>query len=144
MTTVAYKNGVIAGDTQITGNGTRMGFATKIGRRNGILYGASGSLSIAQDFLAWVAGGMVGEPPSMSGPFDGYGNGMVAWGPHVVTFNRCGIDVIRAPYFAIGSGWELALGAMAAGKSAEQAIKIAMLHDTHTGGKVMSLRADGK
>lgn len=46
---------------------------------------------------------------------------------------------VDGPFFAVGSGAEIAIGAMAMGASAEQAVKIAAMYDTQTGGKVTVL-----
>lgn len=42
------------------------------------------------------------------------------------------------PPFAIGSGWTPALGAMMAGATSREAVKIASKIDVHTGGKITS------
>ena len=48
----------------------------------------------------------------------------------------------EAKYYAIGSGRLPALVAMRCGKSARQAVKIAMDFDKNTGGKVRSVQLD--
>jgi ATP-dependent HslUV protease subunit HslV len=50
------------------------------------------------------------------------------------------IILLRAPYLALGSGREIALGALWAGKSAEQAVEAACEHNVWTRGPVQSLR----
>ncbi len=44
-----------------------------------------------------------------------------------------------APFFAYGSGSELALGAMLAGATAEEAVRAAAQRDTGTGGEITVL-----
>lgn len=67
------------------------------------------------------------------------GTGNVLWleGPRfgAVTFNR--------GYVALGSGADYAMGAMAAGADAVQAVQIAIDHDIHTGGVVESVNCKG-
>lgn len=67
------------------------------------------------------------------------GTGNVLWldGPRfsAVTFNR--------GYVALGSGADYAMGAMAAGADAVQAVQIAIDHDVHTGGVVESVNCKG-
>ena len=46
------------------------------------------------------------------------------------------IEDIHEPFYAIGSGTKCALAAMHCGKSATEAVEIAMKIDPHTGGKV--------
>jgi hypothetical protein len=47
---------------------------------------------------------------------------------------------IKAPYVAIGSGKQIALGALCAGKSAVQAVEAACEHNVWTRGPVQSLK----
>ena len=47
---------------------------------------------------------------------------------------------IQYPHYAIGSGCEVAFGAMEAGASAEEAVKIAIKRVVGCGGKVMKLK----
>ncbi len=42
-----------------------------------------------------------------------------------------------------GSGWELAMGAMEAGATAVEAVKIACRRDVHSGGKIQSYTFEG-
>lgn len=44
MTTIAYRNGVIVGDTLICENGRRCGRATKVFKRGTVLAGGAGCL----------------------------------------------------------------------------------------------------
>lgn len=57
-----------------------------------------------------------------------------------VSFNGGPLLQVEAP-FAIGSGGDVAVGAMLAGKTARQAVGIAMKHDAATGGKLTELKA---
>jgi len=50
---------------------------------------------------------------------------------------------LEAPFFASGSGRFLAMGAMAAGASAEQALQIACDMDQGTSGPVHSFKVTG-
>lgn len=47
---------------------------------------------------------------------------------------------INEPFFAIGSGSEYALGAMAAGKDAKSAVAIAAQFDPQTGGEIRTVK----
>jgi hypothetical protein len=51
-----------------------------------------------------------------------------------------GVTEVTEPFWAIGSGGELALGALAAGASPERAVKISIQFDPNSGGKVHALR----
>ncbi len=53
--------------------------------------------------------------------------------------NDFGESEICAPFYAIGSGYELAMGAMAMGASAEEAVRVAIQYDIHSGGEITVL-----
>lgn len=142
MTTIAYRDDVLAGDTQITCGGTIDGWVQKVFRKGQLLYGATGASGPSNAFHSWVEGGMVGDAPIMKvgdAEANGFlfpGNGRVAWRYNDTWTTH------HAPYFAYGSGAELALGAMIAGASAEEAVSAAALRDTNTGGAITVLRRE--
>ena len=139
MTTIAYRDGVIASDTLVSAGGTKVGRVQKIGKIGPVLFGASGSLAQAQRFGDWVRGGMKGAPPQFEKE---EGEGFVIHKDCIVTYSGAGIDRMSAPYFASGSGWQFALGAMAAGACAEQAVRLAITLDNGSGGEVTVLSRD--
>ncbi|MER9390093.1 hypothetical protein [Mesorhizobium sp. M0435] len=48
----------------------------------------------------------------------------------------CFTGPLEAPFFAIGSGTEFALGPLHAGRTAEEAVRIASEYDSLTGGPI--------
>jgi hypothetical protein len=137
MTTIAYKDGVLAADTLATSNCLRDNYGTKIWRVGKLLVAASGNKACCLRFRTWVADGMEGESP-----FEGadLGNGLViAPDGNIVCWGENGPWPVTVPFYTLGSGYQLALGALAAGASAIEAVKIAAEYDTHTGGEVESL-----
>lgn len=140
MTTVAYRNGVIAGDTQVIGgNAVGAVTVTKIARRkkDGALCGASGYLSFVQAFHTWFIAGERGKFPTFH---EGDRAFIAIKGKPIEMFESVGSFEYEPKYLAIGSGMEFALGAMHAGATAEQAVAAAIAHDPGTGGEVMVLR----
>lgn len=142
MTTIAYRDGCIAGDTLACWGSNRDGFATKVAKLGPVLAGASGSLSACQAFLDWFRSGMRGDPPAMpDGGATAFGlivtpvDDVLVWGPR-------GWERTRNAAVAMGSGSEFAQGAMEMGATAEQAVRVAMVHDTKTGGDITVLRRD--
>lgn len=141
MTTIAYSfaHRQIAADRQATLQGNRIGEVTKIRRIGPLLLAGAGSASFIHRFMAWVTAGMEGECPPMS---NGLGSdasnavGLIYWGDICIGFNEVGADLARAPYFANGSGGEMARGVLALGASPEEAVRAAMKHDIYTGGGV--------
>lgn len=138
MTTVAYKAGVLAADSLVTSNGVRDGAARKIAKHKGMLLGGAGCWSTVTKFMDWVRAGAQGECPIETG---GEANGFVVMpdGRFIMWSGR-GPTTTESPYFAFGSGREFALGAMAAGASAEEAVRVAIELDVYSGGPVTTLR----
>lgn len=136
MTTIAYRDGMLAADTQTSFSGIRCADQRKIHREGRLLTGFSGTSTNYERFRSWVRDGMSGDfdsrggnvfilPPS--GPAVIWGDGDYPW---------------REPseFWALGSGEHLALGAMSAGATAEEAVRIAMRWDNATGGEITVLR----
>lgn len=140
MTTVAYRDGVLAADSLISRCGNDAGRSTKVRRVGDLLVAGCGTTSLIQRFISWVVGGMKGHPPTLQigestacvvaiHP-DGW---IVEWnGDHPP-------DMIRAPFAAWGSGADIALGAMGFGASAREAVAVAAKIDHNTGGEVQSI-----
>ena len=138
MTTIAYRDGVLAADTQInSGNGNRAGHIRKIGRTaDGWLWGFTGSTEHMADCAEW-AEGREGKPPAIEGCFiliSPDGRHKEWWGK--------GWIAAEDPQAAWGSGEKIARGAMHAGASASEAVQAAIALDTDSGGTVTVLRVE--
>lgn len=132
MTIIAVKDGIMAADTGVFSNGVFCGTARKWAPvEAGGFIGVAGELGKAQavlntnlrheplkesfvaDCIMWMNGDEVWEK---------YGEG--PW---------CQVE---ADFWAIGSGEEMARGAMAAGASAEEAVAICIKYQTECAGEV--------
>jgi 20S proteasome alpha/beta subunit len=135
VTTIAYRDGIMAADRMVTGNGIYDGDVTKIMRlTDGTLFGASGASHLKKALITWIESGMAYETRPKD--FDQVEfEGILVKPNGSVFFIEKGFTSfeIDAEYVATGSGRELALGAMAFGATAEQAIDCASKHDTKTG-----------
>lgn len=141
MTTIVYRDGVLAADTRMIAGTAIIGSIAKIVRRDdGALCGGAGHASVVQAFQRWFLDGEEGDPPVE----DETKMFVISPKGNVEMFEVDGTIEWRAPYFAMGSGKEFALGAMYAGASAEEAVKAAMKFDPYSGGKVMTLTHDLK
>lgn len=146
MTTVVYRDGVMAADSRAySGDKVPIGFKTKIHRMaDGTLLGVS-TTSVGGDALIrrWVEGGCQPvtndtlKPASftalMVDPAGAlfYANDNMEWsGP------------LDAKFIAIGSGEQFALGAMHMGASAEEAIAAAIALDPWSDGAITVLRRE--
>ncbi len=137
MTTIAYRDGVMAADSMITSNDEWiMPYqCPKIERlADGSVVGFSGNLYLQREFIAWL------ELPVERGPQPDLKDTSKA-----IVVNRqgrvrlhqyAGYAEMTAPFFAIGCGTIPAMAAMHMGASAKRAIEIASLLDNATGGEI--------
>lgn len=128
MTTIAYRDGVMAADSRAyTGNRAPIGRKTKVRRLlDGTLIGCS-SLIPGQSEAAinWFENGADASDP----PPGDCKTAILAVRPGGEVFFSSDSWFLSGPlhgeFFAIGSGNEYALGAMAMGASAERAVELA-------------------
>lgn len=136
MTTIAYRDGKLAGDSRATANGLIDNQTTKVWQHKGVLFGASGNQALCEKFRVWVVSGMEGDSP-FEGADDG--NGLIVSKAGVVCFSTSGSWPVSEPFYTLGSGYQIALGALAMGASAKEAVEVAARFDTMTGGKITVL-----
>lgn len=136
MTTIAYRDGVLAADTLATREGVRSSYQPKIHKLpDGRLLAKVGNAPTANALKRWIEAGA---------PEDSQPEGEAA----IIVFSANGAAIYEdggcepvgdGPFFAWGCGSPIALGAMAAGATAEQAVRIACEWDSLTGGEVTVL-----
>jgi ATP-dependent HslUV protease subunit HslV len=136
VTTIAFKDGILAADSKICAGGTFAGYETKIHKVKGCLIGGAGSNAVYLAFRSWVAGGMNGACPLTKD----IGN-MFLVPPKGQPICWCddGPFFLKTPFWSFGSGDAIALGAMEAGASAEEAVACAAKWDSCTGGPITAL-----
>jgi 20S proteasome alpha/beta subunit len=141
MTTVVYRDGVLAGDTRVTDPDIVPGSHRKVFQsRHGWLYGASGKVASFVKFYKWAESHstrlLKKDPP------DGDYSGILVSPKGVAYFVEDG-SVWRVPddtdFIAIGSGRTGALGALYMGATALQAVEMALKVDTNSGGPIDSV-----
>jgi ATP-dependent HslUV protease subunit HslV len=141
MTTIAYRNGQLAADTQMCVSGSIIGKMIKIVRRtDGTLAGAAGNATYSNEFLKWVLEGEKGNLPKAECSDRTLDRGVI-FRPEgdIIVFEAEGSFKVQAEYYAFGSGMDYALGAMQVGASAERAVSAAIAHDPNSGGEVTTL-----
>ena len=144
MTVIAYRDGIMAADSLVTSaNGNvREGTIMKIRRllrfNDYHLVGAAGDLSACVKFYRWFEGDQHSVPGEnfeaisvncRTGKFWGWDDGLE---PHE----------FKAPFIATGFGGNLALAAMYAGASAEEAVRAAIKVNPSLGGPVRTMELD--
>jgi hypothetical protein len=146
VSTVVFKEGVLASDSLAYGGKGQPspGFKQKArrladGSRIGVVTGVIG---LAERFVAWVEAGA--DPAAWVG--DAAPDIRAIWvkpdgGLFLADDGLYFSGPIKCEVYAIGSGAEYAMGAMAMGASPAQAIEVASRLDQHTGGPVIILEA---
>ncbi|MBW1784758.1 MAG: hypothetical protein JRL30_28940 [Deltaproteobacteria bacterium] len=131
MTTIAYKDGVMAGDRQQTCNGVIVGYRTKIHKHEGCLIGCCGDVQDCVAFVEWFKKGCGEEKPQVSDHF----TAMVIYPDTKICMfgDKLFPHELGANSHAIGSGCEIAIGAMAVGANPIEALAVACKIDTGTG-----------
>lgn len=135
MTTIAYRDGVLASDTATWSGAALVGSVVKIVRRpgDGHLAAAAGSARYGSAFREWFIQGEQGVAPTPMETEHYSDRGMIFRGGFVVIIHEPeGAHEIKAPYYATGSGRDFALGAMYSGAGAARAIEAAAFHDGWT------------
>ncbi len=134
MTTIAFRDGVMAADTTGVSGGVIMP-ATKLVRKGGWIIGFSGEYLPAWRYLKVFDMKMPDQPAS--GDFE-----LLIWdGNHLYEDDGHGaVRIPPVPFYAIGGGAGPALGAMHMGASAKEATKIAVKIDAGTNGRVVSMK----
>ena len=141
MTTIAYRDGVLAADTLINWNGDVLGYTPKIGRAGRLLYGASGSTAWCWAFRSWLKRGAKGDCPAVAKDSGGCA---VMPNDDIISFHEEGMERrTGVPFYAWGSGADYAIGAMQMGATPEQAVRAAMAWDRKTSGEITVLRREG-
>lgn len=142
MTTVAWDGTTLAGDTQGVINGYTLARTQKIFRlANGALFGGSGRYEDILEARDWLDH-PEGPKPAIAAD-DGFSCLLVT--PEGGVFrleSRLMCSPIYEPYAAVGSGRDFALAAMALGRTAAQAVVLAMQFDVCTGGLVEQLTVE--
>lgn len=138
MTTIAWKDGVLACDSQATDMGTRSRAKSKLVLTDDYAYAVTGSLAFGLDFVRRLESGE--EDPELK---KATVVRMDRRTGQIVVFDPPGYPIpVEDKLFATGSGGDLALGAMAAGASAEEAVRIAIAWDADSGFGVQVVESD--
>lgn len=156
MTTIAYKNGIMAGDRNINTDDMLLETADKIFRikspltpNHAQIIGLAGDMADIALCVEWMNSNQAPElkgalqlPPALQSSDRGGFVAIVITGRGILYTTASDVfNKTKAPFYAIGTGRRLALGAMAAGATAEEAVRIASQFDVYTGSEVDTLQA---
>lgn len=134
MTTICYRNGILAADSRAySGGKAPIGSKTKI-FHNPELKLAGGcsttAVGFGERFWMWLTGEIGDQDFKESQPEEGF-TALTIQDGEVFIYEDSPFPTgpLKADYFAIGSGREYALGAMEMGASALEAVRVACKHD---------------
>lgn len=135
MTVIAWDGRTLAAD-RLAVFGSMCHETSKVFAHGGVLYGVAGSLNQLILFKDWVLAGQ--DPMNLPGP-NGVLNNLSVLEINALgeAFDRDGdhitarVPLIGADIWAIGSGRELAMGAMMTGKDAQSAVRLACMQDIY-------------
>jgi hypothetical protein len=146
MTTIAFDGQTVAFDTLTAQSGRKGWTHDKVIRvEGGSFAGGCGELDAIHAFQSWVQNGMdPSDYPQLCRDRSEESCFIVITPDGVLMdFERTPTPVTKTHGFdACGSGSDYALGAMAAGKTAREAVEIAARFDLYTGSEVIALPLD--
>lgn len=148
MTTVAFRNGILAFDSRVCAEHMiiQKEFTKGIKTENH-LCAYAGDVGFGELFLEWVKNGMnPSDPPKTmvnnsaedieALVIDKKGN-VILWTS--APSGMLPINLGKIPFYAIGTGAEFAFGAMEAGLTAKEAVEIAIKYDQNSGQPVKTI-----
>lgn len=137
MTTIAFRDGLLAADGRMTYGDTIFTDKTRKIHRlsDGALFALCGDVSYVQPMLDALEDDEVDLPEVADG--SSFTAVIVEKDGKVRIYEgRGGYIALDAPYYAFGSGEEYAIGAMDMGASAEEAVRVACGRDLGSGGDI--------
>lgn len=148
MTTIVYKNGIMAADTREVSGGTARR-CTKLYKFGSTIIGTAGDSYSGMVFVEWwKAGCPADDKPDLTSLAEDEDFECLVWhNGKLWVVNRLFVMVEVVlddyPFFAIGSGSDIATGALAMGASAKRAIEVAADFDINTGLPVETRQCKG-
>jgi len=139
MTVLAWDGKTLAADKQITFGGTPVP-CTKIFRVEDALIGCTGEAQEGLSFVAWWKAGCPDPKPEFKEGFCA----LVVRNNKLWKYENMLVSIlIDMPCWGAGSGADYAIGAMAAGKNAAEAVEIACRFDVSCGLGIDTLTLEG-
>lgn len=130
MTTIAFKDGILAADTQLT-TGSVKTLCRKIKiYPNDIVAAAAGNDTDLAVFMEWYLGDKTKKTPKNLAKY--FEIIILGDGDPVAYDKECIAKPIEDPIYSNGSGWAIARAGMLCGLSAKDAVKLAGEIDTST------------
>lgn len=144
MTTICFKDGVLASDSALYDNGLIIGYVEKAWKLpDGTVIAGAGRAQDTAAFRRWVENGRPeAARPALDDSFEGV---LISAAGRLTCYESSLVGYPWRPVegcFALGSGRRIALGAMLAGASPQDACHIACRLDDGSGEPIVVLRLD--
>jgi ATP-dependent protease HslVU (ClpYQ) peptidase subunit len=137
MTIVVYRDGYIVSDSMLSHGNIHFCTARKITKtKKGVLAGASGNVRCISEFLKWVEKDTYKNPPLHIFEDEDF-NGMIIYPTNRIFLYENNFPYeVEGKFAAIGSGGDVAIGALYTGASALTAVNAAIAHCIYCGGPI--------
>jgi ATP-dependent protease HslVU (ClpYQ) peptidase subunit len=135
VTTVVTDGKVMLADAQLTDGNVRIKYHGKIRKIGEYLVGGAGDPESLELFFRWYAS-PTARAPALGKNFEAIAvskDGIFGYGRRLVPMK------IEEPFYAIGSGFGLALGALEAGATPQEAMRIACKRDAYSGIEIVEI-----
>lgn len=143
MTTIAWDGRTLAADRLSTNDGCRMGQATKVRRMpDGRLAACAGAATRCMAYFAWLTDKTQPRPAWQDSTETSVHALEILLDGTLLRHEEHGSYELEGNRAALGSGASYALAAMACGKGAADAVRVAALFDVWTGSDVDALVLD--
>jgi|TARA_R100001530_G_C4196269_1_gene123520 ATP-dependent protease HslVU (ClpYQ) peptidase subunit len=146
MTTIAYRDGIIASDSQETYGDGRIGYCKKLYRLKDVILATSGDSYTGLIFVDWYErGARLEDAPDLSHvqSDEDFECLVIEDLDNIYTINRFFQKYpIEMPdgFCAIGWGSPYAIASMEMGADARKAVQVASKYDCYTGGKIKVMK----
>ncbi len=145
MTTIAYKAGILAADTQVTQDDVKYLSSDKITviSKDTVLAGAGDVGEILKlekffrDYPDWKEN--LDKKPVIKRSLDAI---LISNGKPYTIFKNDFPDLLGHPFIACGSGWKFAMAGMHMGLSAPDAVKLASEFDINTNDRIKYINVE--
>jgi hypothetical protein len=140
MTVIAWDGKTLAADKLASRYGTCL-TTTKIWRVGDILVGGAGPMDAIAEMKHWIISGRDPLKFPCCQKYEERATIVVIERCAIIEYNRSPhYTVYEDPFYAIGTGREFAIAALACGKTAEQAVEIACQYDADCGNGIDTLK----
>lgn len=140
MTTIVFKKGVMAGDSQITDGNHNFSQVQKVFKLDGYLLGVAGTFSECQGYKSWIETSMDMKVFPEETEVDGCALLYDTNKELLYLLEKNEKIILGDEFVAIGSGAQFAIGALEQGASAKKAVQVASKYDVYTGGDIKVVR----